>query len=101
MFKRAAVGVAPSLFQGFWRFGPGGFQKVAGLAGSGNEVFEMSWVGPGRVGSGKELFEISQVRSGRVGSGRVGPEGFKSHGWVRATLTRSDPRDVIRPVKCP
>ena len=47
----------------------------------------------GRVGSGR-------VRSGRVGSGRVGSgeEISKSHGSCEVTLTRSKPREVIRPV---
>ena len=47
--------------------------------------------------------------SSRVGSGDVrnltgrvesGQEVFKSHGSGRVTLTQSDPRQVIRPVKC-
>ena len=41
------------------------FHIVPGGVGSGQEVFEMSRVGSGRVGSG------------RVESGRVGPGGFQ------------------------
>ena len=47
--------------------------------------------GPGRVGRCSKSHG-----SGRVGSGQ---EVFTSHGSSRVTLTQSDPRKVIRPVK--
>ena len=64
-------------------------------------------------GSDPEVFKISRSESGRVGSGRV-RRCSKSHGSGqevsyltgrvgsgRVTLTRPDPRELIRPVKCP
>ena len=50
--------------------GPEDFRNLPGLVGSGQEVFEISWVGSGRVGSGR--VGSGRVGSGRVGSGRVG-----------------------------
>ena len=70
-----------------------------------------SRVGSGRVGSGR--VGSGRVGSGRVASGRVrrcsnltgriglGQEPFKYHGSGRIILTRSDPREVIRPVETP
>ena len=54
--------------------------------GAGSGGIEISRVGSGRVGSGR-------VGSGRVGSGCVGSG--------QVALTRSDPREGIRPVKNP
>ena len=56
--------------------------------GSGQEVFKHWWVEPGRV----------KRCSKYHGSGQVG---FKSHGSGRAALTRSGPREVIRPAQRP
>ena len=56
-------------------------KTLGGRVGLRQEVFEISWVGSGRVGSG------------RVGSGRVGSRGFQvSRVGPGLTLTRSDPR---------
>ena len=59
--------------------GSGGFQKLAGRVGSGQQVVETSRVGSRRVRSVSNL-------TGRVGLGRV-------------TLNRSDQREVMRPVQ--
>ena len=50
--------------------GPGGFENVAGRVGSGQEVFEMSRVGSGRVNK-------FSILTGRVESGQ---QVFKSRG---------------------
>ena len=55
----------------------------------GQHVFEISWVGSGRVGSGR--VGSGRVGSGRVGSGRVGSPGFQAHGSGRITLTQPNP----------
>ena len=60
-------------------FGAGGFQNLAGRVGSGQEVFEMSWIESGRIGSGQ------------IGSGL---EVLKYHGSGRVLkidLTRDNP----------
>ena len=52
----------------------------------------------GLVESGQELFEMSRAGSGRVDSGQ---EGFNFHGTGRVTPAQPDSRDVTRPVKTP
>ena len=66
--------------------------------GSGQEVFEISrvglgrvgtgWVGSGRIGSDQEVFEIS-----RIGFGLLDP--------TRSDPTRPDPRSLTRHVNSP
>ena len=56
----------------------------------------------------KRPMSIHIIGSGRVASGGVrnltglvesGQEVFEYHWWGQVTLTRSDPREVVRPVK--
>ena len=62
--------------------------------GSGQEVWKFQTL-PGRVGLGHE---VVRTLTGWNGSSQ---EAFKSYGLVRVTLTRLDPREVIRPVNSP
>ena len=64
--------------------------------GSGQEVFKTRGSSP--LGSGRVRRCSKSYGSGRDGMGQVF---FKSHGSGRATLTRSSPREVIRPVESP
>ena len=47
--------------RGLGRVGSGGFQNLAGRAGSGQDVSKFSWVGSGRVGSRR-----LEILTGRV-----------------------------------
>ena len=86
-----------------------GFSRVmiwpAGRVGSGRVVLcrvVLCRVVSCRVGSCR--FGSDRVGSGRVGSDRVGSgrvNMFSNHGSGRVTLTLSDPRAVVRPVRRP
>ena len=77
----------------FFRFGSGigGFQNLAGRVGSGQEVFEISWVKSSRVGSSRvessqEVFKShGSDRVTAVGSNRTGSRGVRNlAGWVES-----------------